>query len=92
MSATRAALFEDSWSMDPAELDFSEFRNRHICRSTRLVWLTPMHQHGFVAETGFRTRSSRESTPYPNGEDADYGSWENALDVGRSLAIRQNAT
>jgi hypothetical protein len=24
------ALFEDSWSMNPAELDFSEFRSRHI--------------------------------------------------------------
>ncbi len=30
MAITRAALFVDSWSMDPAELDFAEFRNRHI--------------------------------------------------------------
>jgi hypothetical protein len=30
MAPTRADVFEDSWSMDPAALDFSEFRNRHI--------------------------------------------------------------
>jgi hypothetical protein len=30
MAGPRAAMFEDSWSMDPAKLDFSEFRDRHI--------------------------------------------------------------
>jgi hypothetical protein len=25
--------------------------------------------------------------PYPNGEDADYGTWEKALDVGRSYLV-----
>ena len=25
--------------------------------------------------------------PYPNGEDADYGTWDRALDVGRSYLV-----
>jgi hypothetical protein len=25
--------------------------------------------------------------PYPNGEDADYGTWDKALDVGRSYLV-----
>jgi hypothetical protein len=62
MTLTRAALFEDFWSMNPAELDFSEFRGPAYLGTARPVRLTPMHQHRAIAEAVSVTRSSREST------------------------------
>jgi len=81
MAGTGAALFEDSWSMDPAELDFSEFRNRHI-------WGPPDSSGSrqcidpALLRKPFPYSVEQRINPYPNGEDADYGTWDKALDVG----------
>jgi hypothetical protein len=45
-----------------------------------------MHQHGVIAEAVSYSVEQRIN-PYPNGEDADYGTWEKALDVGRSYLV-----
>jgi hypothetical protein len=84
------ALFESAmtcgWTTDAARLDFSDYRNRQI-------WGPP-------DESGSRTCINRtllrkpfpytieqRVNPYPNGEDADYGMWEQALDLGRSYLV-----
>jgi hypothetical protein len=73
--------------MNPAELDFSEFRNRHI-------WV-PADSPGSrqridlaLLLKSFPYSVEKRVNPYPNGEDADYGTWEKALDVGRSYPCR----
>ena len=86
MAGIRAVLFEDSWSMNPAELDFSEFRNRHI-------WGPPDSSGSrecinmALSRKPFPYSVEQRINPYPNGEDADYGTWEKALDVGRSYLV-----
>jgi hypothetical protein len=83
---TTAALVEDSWSMDPAELDFSEFRNRHI-------WGAPDSSGSrqcinmALSRKPFPYSVEQRINPYPNGEDADDGTWEKALDVGRCYLV-----
>jgi hypothetical protein len=64
-------LFEDSWSTDPADLDFSEFRNRHI-------WGPPDSSGSrecidlALLRKPFPYSIEQRLNPYPNGEDADY--------------------
>ena len=86
MAGTRAALFEDSWSMDPAELDFSEFRNRHIWGPPDSSGSRPCINMALVRKP-FPYSVEQRINPYPNGEDADYGTWDKALDVGRSYLV-----
>jgi hypothetical protein len=50
MTRTRAALFEDSWSMDPAERDFFRISEPAYLGTAQLVRLAPMHQHRVIAE------------------------------------------
>ena len=72
MALTRAALFEDSWSTNPAELDFSEFRNRQ-------TWGPPNSSGSrecinmALSRKPFPYFVEQRINPYPNGEDADYG-------------------
>ena len=86
MALTIAALLEDSWSMNPAELDFSEFRNHHI-------WGPPDSSGSrqciniALLRKPFPYSVEQRVNPYPNGEDADYGTWERALDVGLSYLV-----
>ncbi|MDT7811168.1 MAG: hypothetical protein QOJ42_1084, partial [Acidobacteriaceae bacterium] len=69
MAGIRAALFEDSWTMDPAELDFSEFRDRHIwgppdsSGSRQCINMT-------LSRKPFPYSVEQRINPYPNGEDA----------------------
>jgi hypothetical protein len=86
MACTRAALLEDSWSMDPAELDFSEFRNRHIWGPPNSSGSRPCINMALLRKP-FPYSVEQRVNPYPNGEDADYGTWEKALDVGRSYLV-----
>ena len=86
MALTRAALFENSLSINPAELDFSEFRNQHIwgppdSSGSRPCINIALFRKPFPYSVEQRTNS------YPNGEGADYGTWEKALDVGRSYLV-----
>jgi hypothetical protein len=68
MALTRTALFEDSWSMDPVELDFSEFRNRHI-------WGPPDSSYWrqcinvALSRRPFPHSVAQRVNPYPNAED-----------------------
>jgi hypothetical protein len=86
MAFTRVTLFDDSRSINPAELDFSEFRNRHIwgpadsSGSRQCIDLALLRKP-------FPYSVEQRSNPYPNGEDADYGTWEKALDVSRSYLV-----
>jgi hypothetical protein len=45
-----------------------------------------MHQQGAFAEAVSVLVEQRVNT-YTNGEDAEYGTWEKALDVGRSYLV-----
>jgi hypothetical protein len=86
MAHTTAALFEDSWSINPAKLDFSEFRNRQI-------WGPPDSSGSrqcinmALLRKPFPYSIEQRVNPYTNGEDAEYGTWEKALDVGRSYLV-----
>jgi hypothetical protein len=64
--------------MNPAELDFSEFRNRHI-------W-GPADSPG--SRQCIDLALLRKPFPYSvEQRDADYGTWEKALDIGRSYLV-----
>jgi hypothetical protein len=72
MARTTAVLLEDSWSMKPAELDFSEFRNRHIwgppdSSGSRQCINIALFRKPFLYSV------KQSINPYPNGEDTDYG-------------------
>ena len=86
MACTRAVLSEDSWSMDPAELDFSEFRNRHIRGPPDSSGSCPCINIALFRKP-FPYSVEQRINPYPNGEVADYGTWEKALDAGRSYLV-----
>ena len=86
MALTRAALFEDSWSMDPAELDFSEFRNRHIWGPPDSSGSRPCIKMALFRKP-FPYPVEQRIIAHPNGEDADYGTWEKVLDVARSYLV-----
>jgi hypothetical protein len=86
MAGTRAVLFEDSWSINPAESDFSEFRNRHIWGPLDSSGSRPCINMALLRKP-FPYSVEQRINSYPNGEDADYGTWEKALDVGRSYLV-----
>jgi hypothetical protein len=85
MACTSAAQLEDScrWIQQSS---ISPNSGTGISGTARLVTLTPMHQHGVAAEA-FPYSVEQRINPYPNGEDADYGTWEKALDVGHSYLV-----
>jgi hypothetical protein len=74
------------WTTDPAQLDFLEYRTRQL--------LGPPDRAGARAcvnqpllRKPFPYTVEQRLNHYSNGEDPDYGSWESALDVGRSYLV-----
>ena len=69
------------WTTDPAELDFLEYRTRRLLGPAHGCVNRPLPCNPFPFTVEQRLNH------YPDGEDLDYGSWESALDVGRSYLV-----
>ena len=71
------------WVIDPAELSFREYMDR-------MLWGKPQANGRRAAVSlklaaqAFEYRVSDRDNSYPNGQDPEYGDWNNALESGRS--------
>jgi len=90
MTQSMLALVENAepsdWTTDPAQLNFTEYRNRQL-------W-GPPDQAGkrqclnvALLRKPFSYTVEQRTNPYTNGEDPDFGTWDKALDLGRSCLV-----
>ena len=83
VTATAETKQEPEWVTDPTHLSYSEYMDR-------MLWGKPNAEGRRAAVSlklaaqAFEYRVSERDNPYPNGDDPKYGSWEKALESGRS--------
>ena len=62
-----------------------------FCLAQRFRWAAAIFSRAAAERTRFLLvvpySVEQRVNPYPDGEDADYGTWEKALDVGRSYLV-----
>ena len=90
MTQAMLALVENAepsnWTTDPARLNFTDYRNRQL-------WGPPDQAgkrqciNSALLRKSFSYTVEQRTNPYPNGEDANFGTWEKALDIGRSYLV-----
>jgi hypothetical protein len=90
MTQAILALVENAepsnWTTDPAQLNFTDYRNRQL-------WGPPDQAgrrqciNSALLRKPFSYTVEQRTNPYPNGEDANFGTWEKALDIGRSYLV-----
>jgi hypothetical protein len=83
-SETEALLTK--WHADPAHLSFLEYRSRCINGRPSADGRYPHLDRHLLMQT-FSYKVREETNPYTESEDADYGSWTKALEMGRSYLV-----
>jgi hypothetical protein len=90
MTQAMLALVENAepsnWTTDPAQLNFTDYRDRQL-------WGPPDQAgkrqciNSALFRKPFSYAVEQRTNPYTNGEDANFGTWEQALDIGRSYLV-----